>query len=160
MRTRCQVTTAYHWDSGQICQMIAKGQELVPAQKSGEEGRSCVGHTVPDTGHFHSHWPGCPARGSISAGSSNSPGVHWRLQHLPRNVKNSKSRITILHFPAEKKKISVEVVAAPCSWSHLREHEKLRDVGELRLPDSNHVNQLQKHPPPQLGHRFIRMTTP
>lgn len=37
MRTCCQVTTAYHWDSGQICQIIAKGRELVPGQKSGEE---------------------------------------------------------------------------------------------------------------------------
>lgn len=73
---------------------------------------------------FHRHCPGSPARWSISAWSSSSPGVHCRLQHLPRNVKNSKSRITISCFLTKKKKISVKVVAAPYSWFYLREHEK------------------------------------
>lgn len=122
-----RLTTACHWKSGQICQIMAKGQELVPGQKSGMEREElCL--TQWD---FHRHWPDCPARWSISAWSSNSPSVHWRLQHLPRNVKNSKSRITISHFPTEKK-ISVKVAAAPCPWSHLMEHEKPERCGRRK----------------------------
>lgn len=110
-----RLTTACHWDSAQICQTIAKGQESVAGQKSGVERdklclTQCARHSETSTDTGLTALPGRRLQ-------------HWRLQHLPRNVKNSKSRITIPHFPTEKK-ISVKVVAAACSWSHLREHEK------------------------------------